>query len=52
MLEKQKEWCQNKIEKGEAWIKDHKLVIGCPFSFAKIKGGNNYGWRLKRPKRV
>ena len=29
MLEKQKEWCQNKVEKGKAWIEDHKLVIGC-----------------------
>ena len=28
MLEKQKEWCQNKVEKGKAWIEDHKLVIG------------------------
>lgn len=29
MLEKQKEWCQNKVEKGKAWIEDHKLIIGC-----------------------
>ena len=26
MLEKQKEWCQNKVEKGKAWIEDHKLL--------------------------
>lgn len=29
MLEKQKEWCQNKVEKGKAWIENHRLVIGC-----------------------
>lgn len=29
MLEKQKEWCQNKVEKGKAWFEDHMLVIGC-----------------------
>lgn len=29
MLEKQKEWCRDKVEKGKAWIEDHKLVIGC-----------------------
>ena len=29
MLEKQKEWCQNKVEKGKKWVKDHKFGIGC-----------------------
>ncbi|WP_287643481.1 hypothetical protein [Bacteroides sp.] len=29
MLEKQKEWCRDKVEKGKAWIEDHKLVMGC-----------------------
>lgn len=28
MLEKQKEWCQEKAKKGKEWVKDHKLGIG------------------------
>lgn len=34
MLEKQKEWCRDKIEKGKTWIEDHKLVIGCAVGVA------------------
>lgn len=28
MLEKQKKWCQNKVEKGKEWLKKNKGAIG------------------------
>lgn len=28
MLEKQKTWCHEKMEKGKKWYNDHKFVIG------------------------
>lgn len=27
MLEKQKEWCHDKMEKGKKWFNDHKVAI-------------------------
>lgn len=39
MLEKQKEWCQNKVEKGKKWIKDHQLEIGYGLGVAATIGG-------------
>lgn len=29
MLEKQKKWCQNKVEKGKKWVNDNKFALGC-----------------------
>lgn len=28
MLEKQKTWCYEKVEKGKIWFEDHKFIIG------------------------
>ena len=29
MLEKQKKWCQNQVEKGKKWVNDNKFALGC-----------------------
>lgn len=50
MLEKQKEWCQNKVEKGKAWIKDHKLVIGCAVGAASTVLLHAIGKGIMEPK--
>lgn len=36
MLEKQKEWCQNKVEKGKKWLKKNKGAIGFGLGAATI----------------
>ena len=36
MLEKQKEWCQNKVEKGKKWLKKNKGAIGFGFGAATM----------------
>ena len=42
MLEKQKEWCQNKVEKGKKWVKKNKdaliLGAGCATTTAVLLG--------------
>lgn len=50
MLEKQKEWCQNKVEKGKAWIEDHKLVIGCAVGAASTVLLHAIGKKIMEPK--
>lgn len=50
MLEKQKEWCQNKVEKGKAWIEDHKLVIGCVVGAASTVLLYAIGKKIMEPK--
>ena len=50
MLEKQKEWCQNKVEKGKAWIEDHKLVIGCAVGAASTVLLHVIGKKIMEPK--
>lgn len=50
MLEKQKKWCQNKVEKGKAWIEDHKLVIGCTVGAASTVLLHAIGKRIMEPK--
>lgn len=50
MLRKQKEWCQNKVEKGKAWIKDHKLVIGCAVGVSSTVLLYAIGKKIMEPK--
>lgn len=50
MLEKQKEWCQNKVEKGRAWIENHKLVIGCAVGAASTVLLYAIGKKIMEPK--
>ena len=42
MLEKQKEWCQNKVEKGKKWVKKNKDALifgaGCATTTAVLLG--------------
>lgn len=50
MLEKQKEWCHNKAEKGRAWIENHKLVIGCAVGAASTVLLYVIGKKIMEPK--
>lgn len=50
MLEKQKEWCHNKVEKGRAWIDNHKLVIGCAVGAASTVLLYVIGKKIMEPK--
>lgn len=50
MLEKQKKWCQEKAEKGKAWIDDHKLVIGCAVGAASTVLLYAIGKKIMEPK--
>ena len=50
MLEKQKEWCQNKVEKGKAWIEDHKLVVGCAVGVTSTVLLHVIGKKIMEPK--
>ena len=50
MLEKQKKWCQNKVEKGKVWIEDHKLVIGCTIGAASTVLLYAIGKKIMEPK--
>lgn len=38
MLEKQKEWCQNKVEKGKNWLKKNRGAIGFGLGAATMAG--------------
>lgn len=38
MLEKQKEWCQNNLEKGKKWFKENKMAIGFGLGAASMAG--------------
>lgn len=51
MLEKQKEWCQNKVEKGKKWVKDHQLYIGYAIGVAATIGGGLLIDKIFEPKK-
>lgn len=50
MLEKQKEWCQNKVEKGKEWIKKHQLGIGYILGVGAVIGGGLLIDKIFEPK--
>lgn len=50
MLEKQKEWCRNNVEKGKAWIEDHKLAIGCAVGATSMVLLHTIGKKIMEPK--
>lgn len=51
MLEKQKEWCQNKVEKGKKWVKDHKFWIGYGVGIASMVAVNQVVAKIFEPKK-
>lgn len=50
MLEKQKEWCQNKVEKGKKWLKKNKGAIGFGLGAATISALYLLAKKLDEPK--
>lgn len=50
MLEKQKEWCQNKAEKGKKWLKKNKGAIGFGLGAATISALYLLAEKLDEPK--
>lgn len=50
MLEKQKEWCQNKVEKGKKWLKKNKGAIGFGLGAATMTALYLLAEKLDEPK--
>lgn len=50
MLEKQKEWCQNKVEKGKRWLKKNKGAIGFGLGAATMTALYLLAEKLDEPK--
>ena len=50
MLEKQKEWCQNKVEKGKKWFKKNKGAIGFGLGAATVSALYLLAEKLDEPK--